>query len=388
MRKNKVRLGVSVYPEQETIEQIDSYLALASKYGFTKVFTSLFSVDGTKEEVFNYFKGFCDIAHKYGMIVSGDANTDFFKKMGASETDIHIFKEMGLDILRMDGCYFDDRDVTLINNEEGIKIEMSSGFIDAIDQAIEHGAKVENMAVCHNFYPGRYTGADLQTIMDINEHWKAKGVLSAIFISSQVPGTHGPWPISQGLPTLEDHRELPVDVQLKHIVAMDNIDEVLFGNAFASEEEFALIAKTMKEIYINVPKRTDVSELLANFIPNGDITRIPLGIKLAQDISELEMSYLFNHVHTAGEYIYYMLRSRWTRQMDEIEPRVCDKAYFRRGDVVIVNSNCHHYRGEVQIVMRDMKNDGERNYVGHVVDEEMFLLEHIKQSDAFGFVAK
>ena len=94
MRKRKVTLGVSVYPEQETIEQIDSYLALASKYGFTKVFTSLFSVDGTKEEVFNYFKGFCDIAHKYGMIVSGDANTEFFKNMDASENDIHIFNSL------------------------------------------------------------------------------------------------------------------------------------------------------------------------------------------------------------------------------------------------------------------------------------------------------
>ena len=77
-----IRLGVSVYPEQETIEEIDQYLAMASKYGFTKIFTSLFSVPGTKEEVFNYFKNFIDIAHKYGMEVCGDANTDFLRKMG------------------------------------------------------------------------------------------------------------------------------------------------------------------------------------------------------------------------------------------------------------------------------------------------------------------
>lgn len=32
-----ITLGVSVYPEQETIEQIDTYLKLASSYGFTKV---------------------------------------------------------------------------------------------------------------------------------------------------------------------------------------------------------------------------------------------------------------------------------------------------------------------------------------------------------------
>ena len=76
-----VRLGVSVYPEQETLKDIDTYLATASKYGFTKVFTSMFSVEGTKEEIISYFKNFTKIAHKYNMEVSGDCNGDFFKKM-------------------------------------------------------------------------------------------------------------------------------------------------------------------------------------------------------------------------------------------------------------------------------------------------------------------
>ena len=40
----------------------------------------MFSVPGTKEEVFDYFKNFCDLAHKHGMKVSGDCNTAFFKK--------------------------------------------------------------------------------------------------------------------------------------------------------------------------------------------------------------------------------------------------------------------------------------------------------------------
>lgn len=51
-----MKLGVSVYPEQETLEQIDAYLALASKYGFSKVFTSMFSVEGTREEIVKYLK--------------------------------------------------------------------------------------------------------------------------------------------------------------------------------------------------------------------------------------------------------------------------------------------------------------------------------------------
>lgn len=67
-----ITLGVSVYPEQETIEQIDTYLKLASSYGFTKVFTSMFSIEGSKDEVAQYFKNFTGIAHQYGMKVSGD----------------------------------------------------------------------------------------------------------------------------------------------------------------------------------------------------------------------------------------------------------------------------------------------------------------------------
>ena len=33
----KVMLGVSLYPEQETLEEIDAYLKKASTYGFKKV---------------------------------------------------------------------------------------------------------------------------------------------------------------------------------------------------------------------------------------------------------------------------------------------------------------------------------------------------------------
>ena len=63
-------LGVSLYPEQESMEEIENYLTMASRYGFTKIFTSMFSVPGTKEEVFDYFKNFCDLAHKHGMKVT------------------------------------------------------------------------------------------------------------------------------------------------------------------------------------------------------------------------------------------------------------------------------------------------------------------------------
>mgnify|MGYP001451553960 CR=1 FL=1 len=61
-------LGVSLYPEQETMKEIENYLTMASRYGFTKIFTSMFSVPGTKEEVFDYFKYLWLFVSKCGLI--------------------------------------------------------------------------------------------------------------------------------------------------------------------------------------------------------------------------------------------------------------------------------------------------------------------------------
>lgn len=110
------------------------YIILHYIYDFsiTTLKQSLFSIPGTKEKIIQYFESFSQIAHKYGMKISGDANGEFFVKMGATETDLSVFKEMGIDIIRMDFSFNDERDAILINNKEGIQIEMSTGFVDEV----------------------------------------------------------------------------------------------------------------------------------------------------------------------------------------------------------------------------------------------------------------
>ena len=385
-----VRLGVSVYPEQETLKDIDAYLATASKYGFTKVFTSMFSVEGTKEEIISYFKNFTKIAHKYNMEVSGDCNGDFFKKMEATETDLSVFKEMGIDTIRMDFSFNDKRDAVLINNKDGIKIEMSTAFINIIETAIANGADTHNLFTCHNFYPEKYTAPSLEAINELNNYWHSKGISVAIFISSLVEGSHGPWPVSDGLPTIEEHRNWPIEVQLKHCLALDNIDEILIGNAFASEKEFKAIDKVMKEAFIHIPLNPSFGSM-ADFIPHGDIKRIPFSIKLEEGITDLEKEILFQFpTHSdMGDCLNYMLRSRWTRVIykgKSIPVRPCNKTHYTRGDVVIVNDNLAHYRAEIQIVLKDIPVDGQRNLLGHISEEEICFLDSIKGGDVFSFM--
>ena len=60
---------------------------------------------------------------------------------------------------------------------------------------------------------------------------------TAAFVSSQQKETFGPWQVFQGLPTLEEDRTLPIDAQVRHMIACEVIDDILIGNAYASEEE-------------------------------------------------------------------------------------------------------------------------------------------------------
>lgn len=385
-----IKLGVSLYPEQEKLEDIDKYLAIASKYGFTKVFTSMFSVEGTKEEVVDYFKNFTAIAHKYGMVVSGDCNGMFFDKMGATETDLSVFVEMGIDIIRMDFSFNDERDAVLINNKEGIKIEMSTAMIPVIESAIQNGANVENISTCHNFYPQRYSAPTLESINKTNEYWKAKNIPVAIFISSQEKGTHGPWPVSDGLPTVEAHRNISLAAQLKHCMSLKNVDEVIIGNAYASEEELKACAEVMEKAYINVPIDPSMG-MLKDYLPHGDIQRIPFNVKFDEGITDLEKEIAADYPTHAdmGDCLNYTLRSRFTRFIygrQSIPARDCDQTVFTRGDVVIVNDNCKHYRGEVQIVLKDMEVDGQRNLIGRIADEELMILDHMGAGDVFTFL--
>lgn len=390
IRNNKPPvLGISLYPEQEDINDIKEYIKLAARYGFSKIFTSMFSIEGTIEQIVDYFKNLCKIAHDNNMVVSGDCNPMFLEKLNANANDISIFKEMGIDIIRMDVPYFDERDVTLINNNYGIKIEISSMMIDAIEKAIDKGANRDNIATCHNFYPQRYSGNSLKFLKETNKYLHNLGVTTALFISSNNTNTHGPWPVNDGLVTYENDRDIPIDLQVARWIAIGDVDELIIGNAFASEKEFKLIKNIIDNAYINLKKDEGLGKL-ADFLPCGQLVRIPFKVILENDISEVEKDILFNFkYHNSSEQCEYMIRSRMSRifyKDKNITYRGNNHPYFHKGDVVIVNDNLSYYKGEVQIITKDIKNDGQRNLLGHIDNNQWEYLDEVNSGDLICFI--
>jgi hypothetical protein len=111
---------------------------------------------------------------------------------------------------------------------------------------------------------------------------------------------------------------------------------------------------------------------------------------LEENISHEEAKIVYDYKPHFDRYDYssYFIRSSFPRlnyKDISIPYRKYDQPYFHKGDVLIVNDNLSHYRGELEIVLQDIVNDGERNCVGHIPQEELLLLDLIKPGYHFAF---
>ncbi|BCZ49101.1 hypothetical protein psyc5s11_51680 [Clostridium gelidum] len=359
------RMGISIYPEHSTEKKDYDYMKLAAKYGFTRMFTCLLSVDEPKEIIMDKFTKFMEQAHELGFIVGVDTNPSVFLHLGATPYNLKPFYDMKVDIVRLDGHFSDREDIAITHNSYGIPIEFNASSNTALDLMIERGANRDNMVVCHNFYPQKYTGLGWNKFMEFTNKYKALGLTVGAFVSSNNENTFGPWPVFEGLATCEMHRGLPIDLQVRHLLATNKIDDILIGNAYATEDELKAISKV-------------------------DKTRTTFKLELADSITSEEENIIYNYPHFGrGDASDYLVRSSMPRaDYREVKIPYCkyDKEFFHRGDVVIVNDNLYHYRGELEIIEKDMPNDGKRNLVARIPKEELILLDILKPEHLFGFI--
>lgn len=375
-----VKLGISVYPEQESFEELSAYLERAAAAGFTKVFTSMFSVDEGADALVGRFGALAARVHELGMELSVDVNPMLFDRIGAAADNLEVFHRMGIDVLRMDVPFFDERNAALIDNPYGIGIEFNAMMEDLLCRFIP-AELMGRVAVCHNFYPQRYTAESVAAYRAMNAFWKARGARVGAFVSSQNEGARGPWPVREGLPTVEDHRDMPLELQVRHMLLMGDVDEILIGNEPAAPEELAAVGALMHKLYDPEEAAEGTASQfdgLASLFGAGE--RTLLHVNLDADISPVERAICLEYRRHSdgGDGTEYMLRSRMTRMAyrgEPIAPRPWGEPVFRRGDIVVVNDNLEHYRAELQVVLRDMPVDGQRNHVGRIVPEELFLLD-------------
>lgn len=356
------RLGISVYPNHSSVEEIKEYMTLAAKYNFKRVFTCLLSVEEGKEKIVKDFTETITFATSLGMEVIADVSPKVFGELEISYNDLSFFKEIGADGIRLDLGFTGNEESIMTFNPQDLAIELNiSSGTRYLENILSYQANPDKLLGCHNFYPHRYTGLSYDHFIETTKVYKENGIHTAAFVSSP-SASIGPWPVEEGLCTLEMHREWPITTQAKHLWATDLIDDVIIANSFATEEELKALS-------------------------NIDPYKLTFDCTIEEATPELERTIILEEFHfNRGDISDYVVRSTQSRvkyKGHKFEP--FNTTDMTVGDIIVETSLYAHYAGELQIALLPMQNSGKTNVVGKITEADRILLPYLRPWQKFAF---
>lgn len=355
-------LGISVYPEKASQQEILEYISLAAKYNYGRIFTCLLSVKKSKEDILEEYQVIISHARSFDMEVILDISPRVFNELGLSYDDLSYFAQTGATGIRLDTSFNGQVEAMLTHNVQNLDIEINmSQDTHYLDTILDYKPNLSKLMGCHNFYPQEYCGLNYEYFIKASKKFKKNNIRTAAFITAE-SATDGPWEISNGVCTLEAHRKLNSSTQLKHYYALGLIDDIIIGNQFASEEELKQIA--------NIP-RNILTFKLENITTNA-----------------LEQKILFEEPHfNRGDVNDYLIRSTMSRvkYKQESNSRHDTSNMISKGHVIIGNDSFGQYKNELQIVKKSISDSHQRNIVGKIKTEELFLLDMLSPWQQFRF---
>ncbi|MGL5151851.1 MAG: DUF871 domain-containing protein [Clostridium sp.] len=350
-------LGISIYPLQSKVEENEVYIDKCAKLGYKRVFTSMLELSKDRvqalEQVEKYRK-LLNRAKDLGMKVFIDINPEVLKGIGVDPTDLRFFKELGATGLRLDGVFNGFYEAYMTFNDANMDIEINGSFDTGyVNSIVDLGAKKDKFFTCHNFYPEEHTGLSLECFMSCHERHVKLGLKTAAFVTTQLGGNQGPWDANDGLCTLESHRYLPIDVQAQELLAL-GIDDVIIGDAFATDEELELLSKL-----------------------DRDIIRLKVSLVDNEFEKVLEGKVLQNRWDYSDKVIRDVM-SRNELKKNTIVQEVDENRIVGNGTLLVNNDMYGRYKGELLISVDEIRIDNRRNILGYVDEEYKLLLKYIR----------
>lgn len=345
------KFGLSIYIS--TFDKQKDMLERFSGSGYY-VFTSFHM-----QEEFNNMDDYCIRARELckwlktrSFKIIGDVSTktlEFFKYGSI----IEFAKDFELDILRLD-YGFSEEEILSISKEFPISFNPSTEDEILAKRILDSGVEVFAL---HNFYPRPETGLDKEVFKVINQKLKDIGIKTLAFI---VGDELKRGPIFEGLPTLEDHRNIPPYVAFLDLLKNYDVDGIFVGDVKISETQSELIVDYMEDGIVNIP---------VEFSPNYE--------------------YLYNQVFTIrADSPYAMMRLQESREYScDGEKTVPFNCLSREiGSITMDNIGYKRYSGEIQILRRLLPQDNRVNVIGKVVDDYLGIMNCIKNKEKIRFI--
>lgn len=354
----KSAIGLSVYPDFQSYDQIQKQLMIASELGYTHVFTSMqlnnLGFDHSESSVEDYRKLFT-LCRKLNIITHVDINLEVFQDLGCSLDNLKPLKNIGVDVLRLDGGFGIDETVQLTLNKEGIVIEdnpiRSKELFKKIRAVIERG-NASAYRMCHNFFPRNETGLDFDETQKLTEEILECGIPCGIFITSQ----SSPNDLNrsgQGVCTIEEHRYQMCELAYSELRNTQVYDMILFGDSYPSLRDLKAVSDIASKDYCE------------------------LEVWLDADLEADQRKLLLETIHhNRQDTPQKVIRSTQTRKKLPIPVR----RVLARPKMTITLDNVlsNRYEGELQITLEDLGVNPVANVAGMVMPTCKRLLQQVK----------
>lgn len=87
------KLGISIYPEKVSFEELSDYIETAADYGFTRIFSCLLSAEESKEDLIKQFSKVNNFARDKGFEIIVEVSPRVFNKLEIIYIDLTFLKK-------------------------------------------------------------------------------------------------------------------------------------------------------------------------------------------------------------------------------------------------------------------------------------------------------
>ena len=177
-------------------------------------------------------------------------------------------------------------------------------------------------------------------------------------------------PVYEGLPTVEEHRNMRFLTSCLDLLAL-NTDVILIGDVDLSDENWKEFGYFSKGI---IPLKNEHNILTDKvFQDRRDSSEYVVRAAAGGNLGE-----------TRKDFCEYIKKELAEDNID-IE-KISSDIPIKKGDVLVSNSKYLRYEGELEIALKNLDTDQKRCIVSKITEEDMELLDYINIVKKFEFI--
>lgn len=349
-------LGISVYLGNDLIEELESYIEKVRKAGFTSIFTSLHIPEDDPQLYQERLYKLGAVAKKHNMELMADISPKSLEYLGFTWENAEGLLDWGLTGLRVD---YGISEVAIIRLSQKMKVALNASTLtrDGLKRLKQGGLRIESVEAWHNFYPRPETGLDQEEFKKVNKWLKQEGITVMAF----TPGDgklRGP--LYEGLPTLENHRNLSPFSSCLDLIENGFVDKVLVGDLTVKDDSLEQFASYQKGVFLLRAEQETNDSTLLHILESVQTNRLDAARDCIRSMESRQ---------------YGLIGTRPVKAFNTVDRPV--------GTITVDNELYGRYQGEIQITKKDLAADEKVNNIGRVMEEDRPLLQHIRGGEKF-----